>query len=118
MSKKTLKRLMSLSILLIGFSTLAQTTTVSGVVSGEGMPLPGVSIIIKNTSTGKTTDFDGNFIFENIDVNSILVFSYVGFNTLEIPVKGKTKMDGGIISEAIFGVISMKFRSIFTKYEI
>ena len=46
------------------------------------------------------------------------------FKIVEVPVvftdrtQGKSKMDGGIISEAIFGVISMKFRSIFTKYEI
>lgn len=46
------------------------------------------------------------------------------FKIVEVPVvftdrtQGKSKMDGGIISEAIFGVISMKLRSIFTKYEI
>ena len=46
------------------------------------------------------------------------------FNIVEVPViftdrtEGVSKMSGGIISEAIFGVISMKFRSIFTKYEI
>jgi len=46
------------------------------------------------------------------------------FKILEVPViftdrtRGESKMSGGIISEAIFGVISMKFRSIFTKYEI
>jgi len=46
------------------------------------------------------------------------------FNIVEVPViftdriEGESKMSGGIISEAIFGVISMKFRSIFTKYEI
>jgi dolichol-phosphate mannosyltransferase len=46
------------------------------------------------------------------------------FKIVEVPVvftdrtQGKSKMDGGIISEAIFGVISMKFRSIFTTYEI
>lgn len=46
------------------------------------------------------------------------------FNIVEVPViftdriEGESKMSGGIISEAIFGVISMKFRSMFTKYEI
>ncbi len=46
------------------------------------------------------------------------------FNIVEVPViftdrtKGESKMSGGIISEAIFGVISMKFKSMFTKYEI
>ena len=49
---------------------------------------------------------------------------YAKFKIVEIPViftdrtKGTSKMSGGIISEAIFGVISMKFRSMFTKYEI
>jgi dolichol-phosphate mannosyltransferase len=46
------------------------------------------------------------------------------FKITEVPViftdrtKGESKMSGGIISEAIFGVISMKFKSLFTKYEI
>jgi dolichol-phosphate mannosyltransferase len=46
------------------------------------------------------------------------------FKIIEIPViftdriKGESKMSGGIISEAIFGVMSMKFKSLFTKYEI
>jgi len=49
---------------------------------------------------------------------------YAKFNIEEVPViftdrtRGTSKMSGGIISEAIFGVISMKFRSMFTKYEI
>ena len=49
---------------------------------------------------------------------------YAKFNIAEIPViftdrtRGTSKMSGGIISEAIFGVISMKFRSMFTKYEV
>jgi hypothetical protein len=46
---------------LISFTAFAQTTTVSGTVSDETGPLPGVSIVLKGTNNGVVTDFDGNY---------------------------------------------------------
>ena len=65
---------------------IAQTFSVSGTVKSDvdGMPLPGVNILVKNTKTGSVTDFDGNFSLTNISENSVLVFTYVGFKTKEI----------------------------------
>ncbi|SHO61964.1 TonB-linked SusC/RagA family outer membrane protein [Algoriphagus zhangzhouensis] len=76
-------------------STMAQTREVSGVViSGEdNFPLPGVSILVKGTTTGTVTDVDGNF---NITVNSdnpVLVFSFIGFMTQEVEVGARTTLD-------------------------
>lgn len=66
---------------------------VQGVVAdASGMPLAGVTVIVKGTKYGTTTDFDGNFSL-NVDENSILVFSYIGYKTIEIPVKGKSKLN-------------------------
>ncbi len=82
-----MKNYFLLALIFFGFSMLS-TAQVSGVVSDDSnQPLPGVSIVIKNTSTGVTSDFDGKY---NISaaVGDILVFSYVGFDTQEIKVTG------------------------------
>ncbi|MDT0642244.1 TonB-dependent receptor [Zunongwangia sp. F363] len=66
---------------------------VSGTVIDEnGSPLPGVSVFIQGTSTGVATDFDGNYSI-SADDDAILVFSYVGFGTQEIPVNGRAVID-------------------------
>lgn len=61
------------------------TGTVTG--SGDGMPLPGVSVLVKGTSQGTSTDFDGNYSIK-VKEGSVLQFSYVGFTTKEIKVRG------------------------------
>ena len=65
----------------------AQQNIVTGtVVSGaDGLPIPGVNVMVKGADTGTTTDFDGNYSIQ-VNPNSTLVFSYVGFKTQEIPV--------------------------------
>ena len=66
--------------------TFAQEKTISGTVTDDqGLPLPGVNIIIKGTSSGTQTDFDGNYDLK-ASTGEILVFSYIGFDTQEIPV--------------------------------
>ncbi len=56
------------------------------VVDASGIPLPGVTILVKNTVKGASTDFDGNFTISNVQNGEILVFSYIGFTTKEILV--------------------------------
>jgi len=69
---------------------LAQTQTITGtVVDDTGLPLPGASVVIKGTSTGTSTDFDGNFSL-NASTGDILVVSFMGFNDQEIPVTEET----------------------------
>jgi len=57
--------------------TFAQQKTITGTVSDETGPLPGVSVIIKGTNTGTETDFDGNYSI-SANVGDALVFSLVG----------------------------------------
>ncbi|WP_115888530.1 SusC/RagA family TonB-linked outer membrane protein [Flavobacterium cutihirudinis] len=60
--------------------------TIKGRVTGtKGEPLPGVNIQVKGTKIAVTTDFDGNFTIDAPDSNSILIVSYTGFVTKEIP---------------------------------
>lgn len=62
--------------------------TVHGIVKDNtGMALPGVNVIVKGESKGVITDIDGNFTIENISSSSILVFSYIGFESVEIKAK-------------------------------
>lgn len=64
----------------------AQQQTITGTVTDEsGLPLPGVNIVIKGTSTGVQTDFDGNYSIE-ANQGDVLSFSFVGLQTVEYTV--------------------------------
>lgn len=78
---------------LISFSALAQTYIVTGVVSdSENQPLPGVSVTIKSTTKGTSTDFDGKYSLE-VANGDILVFTSVGFETKEVTINGQTTLN-------------------------
>ncbi|MCB0425703.1 MAG: SusC/RagA family TonB-linked outer membrane protein [Mangrovimonas sp.] len=66
--------------------SFAQEKTVSGTISDEnGLPLPGVNIVVKGTATGTQTDFDGKYSIPAA-ASDILVFSFLGYETTEKPV--------------------------------
>ena len=71
-----------------------QTIVVGGQVisANDKMPIPGVTVLEKNTLNGTITDIDGKFKIETKS-NSILVFSYIGMKTLEESVNGRTRID-------------------------
>ncbi len=71
-----------------------QDVTVTGKVTDEnGEPFLGVTIVIKGTTQGTTTDADGNYSISVPDENSILVFSFVGYLTEEFTVSGRSTID-------------------------
>lgn len=82
------KQITFLLLLFIGFCATAQTVNIKGVVkdAATGDPLPGVSVILKGTSKGTNTDFDGNYSLTNIDKGAILVFRYLGYAEKEVTV--------------------------------
>jgi len=72
-----------LLLVLMAQLTFAQERTVTGTVSDKtGMPLPGVSVLVKGTKSGTQTDFDGKFTIKAAP-NQILMFSYIGMKTQE-----------------------------------
>ena len=79
---------------MLPLESFAQSLMVSGKVisSDDGFSLPGVTITIKGGSGGTVTDIDGNYSI-TVDANGTLVFSFVGFVTQEIPVKGRNKIN-------------------------
>ncbi|AXP80128.1 TonB-dependent Receptor Plug Domain protein [Mariniflexile rhizosphaerae] len=70
--------------------------TISGLVTdgGElGGPLPGVTVLVKGTSNGTSTDFDGQFTLNNVAPNATIVFSYIGYKTQEVAVNNRTSIN-------------------------
>lgn len=87
-------------LLLVSTNMNAQrnSSDVSGTVisSEDSMPLAGVSVIIKGTTTGVSTDFDGVYSIKIPDGKGTLVFSYIGFKTREILVNGETTINASL----------------------
>ncbi|WP_044199367.1 SusC/RagA family TonB-linked outer membrane protein [Dyadobacter tibetensis] len=80
--------------LLIGSVSMAQSITVKGTVQGAGSEgrLPGVSVVVKGTQRGTSTNAEGSFQLEVPSEQSVLVFSFVGYKTVEQEVGGQSVM--------------------------
>lgn len=88
MKKSIICNLFLIWALLSGSAFYAQT--VGGVVSDANGVLPGANVVIKGTTLGVATDFDGNYTLTNVDAKAVLVFSMVGYTTKEISIDGKS----------------------------
>ncbi|WP_020530292.1 SusC/RagA family TonB-linked outer membrane protein [Flexithrix dorotheae] len=83
-----------------GILIQAQDARISGVVNDEnGTPLPGVSILIKGTSNGTTTDLDGNYLI-SVPPASTLIFSYIGYVSQEIVVENQSQINVDLVPDA------------------
>jgi iron complex outermembrane receptor protein len=83
-------------------SLSAQQLSVSGVVKDavNGEPLFGVNILEKGTSNGTITNLDGEFTL-SVPANAVLIFRYVGYQALEVPVAGKTRLNISLTEDAV-----------------
>ncbi|MBL3655402.1 SusC/RagA family TonB-linked outer membrane protein [Fulvivirga sediminis] len=80
-------------LMLLAWAGYSQTQ-VSGTVSDQkGEPLPGVSILVKGTTQGTITGINGDYTINVADNNAVLVFSFVGYVTQEIPLNDRNKID-------------------------
>ncbi|HET7114870.1 MAG TPA: SusC/RagA family TonB-linked outer membrane protein [Hanamia sp.] len=68
------------------------------ITDGNGQPLPGVSINLKGTKVGTTSDAQGNYVINIPEGNGILVFTNIGFNSQEIEVSGRSTIDVKLLS--------------------
>ncbi len=76
--------------------------TVSGkVTDSSGQPLPGVSVVLKGTTNGTITDFDGKYALANVPDNATLMFSFVGMKAQEVQVAGKPSINVKLEEESI-----------------
>ena len=84
----------------VQISFAQEQRTISGIVTdAEGIPLPGVNIIIKGTSTGVQTDFDGNYSIQ-AQTGDVLVYSFIGMETAEYTVTNNDTIDVTLAADA------------------
>ena len=91
--RKRLRLLFHVCLLFILSVNLAhaQTITLSGDVTDvTGQPLPGVTIIVKGSSIGTSTDNNGHYVIHNAPKNATVIFSFIGFKSQEIHLNGQT----------------------------
>ena len=81
-------------------SVAQQRVTVTGTVTEKGDPLPGVTILLKNTTNGTTTDADGKYSITVPGENAVLAFSFIGYITQEIQVGAKRTIDVTLVEDA------------------
>lgn len=71
-----------------------QQKTITGIISdSQGQPLPGVTVQVKGTTLGALTDASGRFQISNVPQNSVLVVSFIGMTTKEIPIGNQTEIN-------------------------
>jgi TonB-linked SusC/RagA family outer membrane protein len=85
----------------VSFGAYAQKTVTGKVIDEGGLPLPGVSVILKGTTTGTVTGIDGDFSLANVSNNATLVFSFVGMTPQEVLVGTQTTINISMVAEAI-----------------
>lgn len=90
--KTKLKGILTLFLALVVQISFAQEKTISGTVTETSGALPGVSVVIKGTSTGTETDFDGKYTIK-ADTGDVLSFSYIGYTTVEKTVGNSITID-------------------------
>src|SRR5512133_514472 len=82
---------------------LAQNVTIKGTVTSkdDGSPIPGVSIVVKGTTIGTVSDFEGKYSLPVPQNTVSLIFSLVGMKTIEVPIEGRSEVNAVMESEVI-----------------
>lgn len=74
----------------LSFTLYGQERTITGSVTDiQNESLPGVTIQVKNSHTGTITGMDGEFSIQVPDDHAVLIFSFIGYKTQELPINGK-----------------------------
>ena len=89
------------AVLCLSFPALAQNVIVTGTVyEPDGEPAIGASVTLKGQTTGVATDIDGNYRIE-APANGTIVFSYIGYNTQEVAVEGRTTINVTLATSSV-----------------
>ena len=92
--RKHVSVLITFLLLLCSTAVFGQTKTLTGTVTDKnGEVLPGVNVVVKGTSIGTATDTDGKFSLNIPSSNAVLLFSYIGYVSREIQVKGENSVN-------------------------
>lgn len=97
---RLLTMLCALFVVLSPSMAWAQNTVRGTVVDELGEPVIGATVIVVGTQTGTTTDIDGKFTLQNIKKESVLQISFIGYQTVSVPVNGATNLEVELKSDA------------------
>jgi len=87
------------NFLKVDLDAFVQSTVTGTVTDASGTPLPGTNVLVKGTTNGTQTDFDGNYSI-NVEGDATLVFSYLGFQTTEVAVNGQSTVNATMNEDA------------------
>jgi hypothetical protein len=82
-----------LLLFLVPFFAFAQSVITGTVLESNGLPALGATVSVKGTSNGTSTDFDGKYTLNNVPKDAVIVFSFIGYKTQEIPYTGQTEIN-------------------------
>ncbi|MEQ8474491.1 MAG: TonB-dependent receptor [Marinoscillum sp.] len=87
--------LIPILLLVLDHASFAQANVVSGqiVSTDDGVGLPGVTVLVKGTTIGTVTDYEGNYRLDVSEDDAVLVFSFVGYEAQEVTVGGRSTID-------------------------
>ncbi|AUC77485.1 SusC/RagA family TonB-linked outer membrane protein [Olleya sp. Bg11-27] len=111
--KTNLNRILTLFLVMVASLSYAQERTISGMISDEnGLPLPSATIVIKGTSIGSTSDFDGKYSIQ-ASTGQVLNFSYVGYDSVEKSVGTSSSLNvilqpGNSLDEVVVTALGIK----------
>lgn len=88
-----------LCLMLFSGITYAQNKVVTGKVISEGIGLPGATVVVKGTSKGSITNFDGEFSIANVKIGATIVISYIGYLTEEVVFKDESTITVNLIED-------------------
>ncbi len=94
------KLFLCLCTLLVSTSMVFAQKEISGKISDASGPLPGASVVVKGTSNGTTTDFDGNYTISVPDTDTVLIFSFLGYINQEVTVGGQTTINITLVEDS------------------
>jgi iron complex outermembrane receptor protein len=98
---KTIQKKLFILLFILPFSIFAQSTIKGTVLDNFGQGLPGVSVVVKGTSNGVATDFDGNFTLSNIKKGDVISFSFIGSVTQELVYNNQKEVTITLIEDAL-----------------
>ncbi len=86
--------LIIVALMMMPWQLLSQANAIQGYVisSEDNLPIPGATVLVKGTTTGTTTGIDGEFVLQDVTIPTVLVISYVGMKTLELPLTEPPKV--------------------------
>ena len=81
------------------FGFISAQQSVSGTVSDSNGPLPGANVLVKGTSNGTTTNFDGEYTLNNVPSGAVLIYGYLGFQEQEVAVNNRSTINITLIED-------------------